>query len=577
MDDSGKSKIRKQLRGSRYAYAMLSIFVIIGVGSLIYAPIKFVKTFQFIRNSVETTGTVVHFHESRDSKSTTYAPEVTFTGPDGTWVRFRSQIGRGSPAYTIGELVPVRYNPQDPSQAEINEGQTLWMPIIILFSLGIAFTALGGGFMAVIYCGARNAQQKGSALEQGFSEWQAEPSWQTGTIESVSRREIWLFWVFAIAWNAVGQPSGYFALNSFFGGNRLAAIGVLFPVGGFWLLWMAIRLTLQMRNFGKIFLKMDPFPGSLGGDVGGGIDLPIPFKPENQFKVSLNCTHQTRHICSDGSSGTRSDLIWQETAYAFANPAERGTRVRFRFAVPADLPESSTEYPSYHQWTVNLSAELPGIDLDRNFTIPVIRTTPPLTSSMPVEPSLALQTPDSIASGIVRIEKHPGRIILFYPPFRNLKDGIVVSMIGGGVFVFSIMLILENVWLALSIMTIFGLLGLTGLLFGIWLIGNSLRVEVGISDLKVVRRFMGIPVKKSHIATSAIRQIEARRYGARGGGAGTKIVFTLRAHLIDGGKVIVGDGIDGRQNAEALARMIGEAGGISMSGAEGSSLPEMSN
>jgi hypothetical protein len=159
----------------------------------------------------------------------------------------------------------------------------------------------------------------------------------------------------------------------------------LFPLAGFWLLSVAIRKTLQVRRFGEVELRMDPLPGSLGGEVGGVLEVPVSFRPGDVFAVTLRCQRVTRR-----NNSSNQEVIWQETGRAVAAPGNIGTRLAFRFAVPATLPPSSDDPAGSHQWTVRLTADLPGIDLDHSFVIPVVATDPPRASglSVPLAPDL---------------------------------------------------------------------------------------------------------------------------------------------------------------------------------------------
>ena len=184
-------------------YLFLSVFIIIGSGCLLYAPVKLVKTALFIKSAAATTGTVTDLIASRSSKSTTYAPVVTFPAPDGRRVEFRPQISSGSSAYRIGEEVAIFYDPLRPERAEIKAFTPLWMPTIILSALGLAFTGMGGGVIVAMRRARRQAQEKEAAKQQGMKDWETEPAWRTGRIRSTTRQEMWFFWLFAVVWNAM--------------------------------------------------------------------------------------------------------------------------------------------------------------------------------------------------------------------------------------------------------------------------------------------------------------------------------------------------------------------------------------
>lgn len=369
-------------------YLFLSVFIIIGSGCLLYAPVKLVKTALFIKSAAATTGTVTDLIASRSSKSTTYAPVVTFTAPDGRRVEFRSQISSGSSAYRIGEEVAVYYDPLRPERAEIKAFTPLWMPTIILSAIGLAFTGMGGGVIVAMRRARREAQEQEAAQLQGMKDW--------------------------------------------------------------------------------------------------------------------------------GS----------------------------------------------YQWLLRLSADLPGIDLDRNFLIPVVATETPLTSTLstPLAPSLA--PAEAIPAHIVRIEQEADHLLFRYPCRRNLKSALITALVGGFFLLFCYLFSVKVAGVGGFLLPIFGLIGLALVLSSLWLFAYSLQVDAAAGEVVVVRRFFGLPLRTVLIPASALRAIETQRRGVLGSGNTAKLIFTVVARCVDGTKITIGDGIAGRGLAESIARMIAQKYGL---------------
>jgi hypothetical protein len=177
---------------------------------------------------------VEDFVAKRGSKSTTYAPTVIFNTPDGRLIRFISRISGSQSAYNFGQRLEVYYDPANEGNAEIKSFIPLWMPVIILSALGFAFSGVGGGMIYAIRRSVKDAKQKEALLRKGVLEWEAESDWQSATITSDTGKEAAFFWLFATVWNAIAQPTGFICLNAvIYEGNRLAAIGLMFPLAGF--------------------------------------------------------------------------------------------------------------------------------------------------------------------------------------------------------------------------------------------------------------------------------------------------------------------------------------------------------
>lgn len=549
------NRIPKKSRTVWPLYLFLSIVLVIGSGCLLYAPVKAVKTLVFVRNAAVTTGTVDDMVAMRGSKSTTYAPSITFNTPDGRSIRFISHISGSPSAYSVGQRLEVYYDPANEGNAEIKGFIPLWMPVIILSALGLAFSGVGGGMIYAMRRSVKDAEKKETLLQQGVPEWEAESDWQSATIRSSTGREGVFFWLLAVVVNAIAQPTGFICLNSVIHeGNRLAAIGLMFPLAGFWLLWEAARKTLQIRTFGDIRLRMDPFPASIGGEAGGTVDLPIHFSSGNVFAVFLCCEQVIKH-----RDGIRKELIWLETGRAASTLGPAGTRIAFRVAVPATEPPSSDS----HLWTLQITAELPGLDLDRSFVIPVIREQTPGTSSLNVPLAPDLMPCEELPVGTVQVSRQGEVLMLRYPCRRNLKTGLLCAFFSGwflgGVSIF----VFKSPGVGLVVLPIFGTMGAGLLLYAVWLLSNSLQVTAGTGGLSVVRRLFGIPINRSSIETALVRRFEIVKCGARGTGTSAKLIYKITAVCGNGTTLTLGDGVEGRTVAEEIARRLRQECGLS--------------
>ena len=83
---------------------------------------------------VTTTGTVVRLEESNSSEGgcCVYSPVVEFSA-NGQTHSFESGNASDPPAYDVGEVVNVIYDPSDPGTAQINKWTERWLfPILII-------------------------------------------------------------------------------------------------------------------------------------------------------------------------------------------------------------------------------------------------------------------------------------------------------------------------------------------------------------------------------------------------------------------------------------------------------------
>ncbi len=239
----------------------------------------------------------------------------------------------------------------------------------------IAFGGIGVLFsIAVIRAPNKNKDPTQNPYTD--SPWLANDAWQTREIGSNSKAAMQGAWFFAIIWNVVSVwlPWRIYeevALQQ----NYLALIGLLFPLVGIGLLVWAARRTLEWRRFGIAPVLLDPFPGSIGGNVGGTIELGYPYDSSAKFIVTLANIYS--HVSGSGKNRTTHEaFLWQHSAAAHNEPGSKGTRLIFRFDVPDGLHPSDAvrDGSKYYLWRLNLKANLPSIDIDRAYEIPVYPT-----------------------------------------------------------------------------------------------------------------------------------------------------------------------------------------------------------
>lgn len=152
------------------------------------------------------------------------------------------------------------------------------------------------------------------------------------------------------------------------------ALPVIFAViliaVGLGILKTAIKRTRTYLTVGAMPLQLDPFPGSIGGDVGGRIftHLPLARLNEGPIRVILKCTEYYR---SPKSRERHSRSVWQREGLAQAHSVDGQRELRFRFELPQGLYPTSAEADRYHRWFITLHSDLPGTTINRQYEIPV--------------------------------------------------------------------------------------------------------------------------------------------------------------------------------------------------------------
>jgi hypothetical protein len=333
-------------------------------------------------------------------------------------------------------------------------------------------------------------------------------------------------------------------------GNDLALVALVFPFAALCFALALLRRWLAWRRFGRLVLVMDPFPGSLGGDVGGQVDLPLRYGNRHPITVALACSRIEKR--SEGAD--RESVIWDRDGLAEAAPAAAGTRVRFRFAVPVSLPASSEDGDTETRWGLRL--RVPGRGFDRTFALPVTASDPERSRARIAdshETLLADGAAQALPRGI-RIERQGDSMTLHLAAFRNVGLALTLTAIGGiltvpagglasvagdlfGGGLFDLILAVVPGLIAL----VCGLLGLLLMLAGLRDLGRSRTVLAEASGITVTSRLFGLPFGTERLAKVTGFDTEV---GSRvGNGPGSKKVVRLIARDGSGGKLVVADGI----------------------------------
>ena len=256
-------------------------------------------------------------------------------------------------------------------------------------------------------------------------------------------------WAFAIIWNGISSPLLFVLEDEIRKGNYAALIGLLFPLIGLFLIKKAWGMSREWQRFGIIELEMDPFPGSIGGHVGGSFVIKNVHEFNAKYKVELECVYSYMSGSGDNRS-RRENIKWAEGGFAKVVTAAQGIRIKFRFDVPDNLAEADVEQRGdYYFWRLKVSSDLPGIDLNREYNIPVFKTQAYSKSirhdlSAQVEEireNKAIQSQAAISSGnfdrtalarSLRYKNKGNKQVFYFPMFRNKMLTIFALIFAGG-------------------------------------------------------------------------------------------------------------------------------------------------
>ncbi|MEO1202096.1 MAG: DUF3592 domain-containing protein [Pseudomonadota bacterium] len=478
---------------------------------------------------------------------------VSLSGGGDNLGDHQQELGRRLAASMArNESITVYVNPDDPREAIVD--RTLRWGLLGFKSIFVlVFGGVGLGLLIAAW--RAPAEKDRSDSRYADAPWLMNDDWQTESIRSDSRGAMWGAWIFAGFWNAVSAPLPFLLVDEVMNKqNYVALVGLLFPIIGAGLLVWAVRRTLEWRRFGRTPVVLDPFPGSIGGHVGGTVDLPVPFSSSTPYRVTL--TSLSSYVTGSGKNRRRTEkALWQDELIAHAESSMRGTRVSFRFDVPDGLKASDAdpEGDSYKLWRLNLSAELEGTDLNRDFEIPVYPTGKQSRRlsdrSVRASNEVSDAAQASALRDVVRVTSEGMAKRLVYPMGRNLLSNSIGLLVGLS-FAFA------GGWIALEegalvFGAIFGGVGALVAVLAFYMMFKSLEVIREGNTIRSVRRFLGIPVSRREMQVGDVYRLEKDSGMQTQSGGKHTVFYRITAIDRNANEMLLGEGFRGESGAKA--------------------------
>ncbi|MEJ2085129.1 MAG: hypothetical protein P8Y44_05540, partial [Acidobacteriota bacterium] len=232
-------------------------------------------------------------------------------------------------------------------------------------------------FMALWSVRKHEAQQ---ALEVAHPEdpWLWKMEWQEGKIKSTGKAQFVLPAVMATFWNLISAPLIFFIPGEVLdNGNKLALIGLVFPIVGVGLAVWAIRAFARWKKLGDSVFEMRAVPGVIGGELAGRIVTSVDLEATEGFHLTLSCINRV----TTGSGKNRSTserVLWQQEHHLLKELLDwdpTRSEIPVLFAIPYDAtPTEKRSDDDEVLWRLELKAEVPGLDYAARFEVPVFKT-----------------------------------------------------------------------------------------------------------------------------------------------------------------------------------------------------------
>jgi hypothetical protein len=446
-------------------------------------------------------------------------------------------------------------------------GQADWRQAVFFAVFAVTFGGVGFGGFAALLAGKKKLKQR-DALEAAHpdSPWLWQTDWASGRIDDNSRAAMLLAWVFTALWNLISVPSGFLGVRAaLYEGNRAGYVALIFPIVGAGLMVWAVRLTLRSRKFGVSRLTLSTIPGTIGHTLQGMVQTTSVIDSSEGFRVTLSCIR--RVTTQSGKSGSTSEqILWQDDRLvpgAVRHDAHgESTSVPVGFLIPSDARASDSTNPNDKLlWRVQVGADVPGIDYEATFEVPVFRTPVSdqplsveekrLAAETEIDPAKYRQPPGSR----IRVATNRRGTEIEFPAARNPSAAAALSLflvLWTGATGYLIYLRAPIIFpLVSGLFELFILMGVLDL----WLEVSRVVVDAGVVTIGTGYLYPG---RERTVSAAEIENVKP----AIGMRSGTAVYYDIAIDRKGGKRILAGRSVRDKREAEWLAGTIKRALGL---------------
>ncbi|MCK0155078.1 DUF3592 domain-containing protein [Alcanivorax sp. S6407] len=559
MDENKQNK-----KGGIGGYLFGGIFLLAGLAVMFFVAVvpigKYIESGSWSRVPATVLSSKLNSH--RSDGSTTYSVSGSYryryggvdysssqisqySGSDNFGDYWQQLYGRIDTARRNNRTVSAWVNPDAPHEAYLDR-TFRWGAVIFGFTFGGVFALVGAGVMFLM--------RRGSKEEALVSE--------TGSYSSREKSGHWFMVGFGAIFILLPSPAYLDIWKEVSRGDYMILVVLLFPLVGAGIAWAGWKMRRNYQFFGPTPLQMDPEPGQAGGQVGGTIQLGKAMSRECSLDVWLSCI-RGRESGSGKDRKTVEDVLWQTEQRAYCVPRQSGTEIQFCFDAPAEQPATRGSGRNYIRWRVELEGTVEGRKLSRSWDVPVIAGSGASRVQLPESHVMAdrrereLEAVES-ASEQIHVEQTGQGLYLESRAGRNLGMKLGMLLFGGifagvgtGLFIAAAS---EGVMLYFM-GSIFGLIGYAIVFSTVYTLARGLQVWIRGSDVKVVRRWLGIAIYRREGRLLRAEQVVLKS-GMSSTSNGRKTEYMTLQAEVDGKTLRLAEGIKGREVGEALREAV---------------------
>lgn len=556
--------------GKVFAYLFFAVFAAAGIAAFYF--ISFDMVFNSVKaNSWEPVYAELQSYDldtNRSSDSTTYKAMASYSY-DYQGVRYTSNKVSFSNGYdNLGsyhqdmyqrlrrisrndERLEIWVNPDKPSQAVIDRG-VRWGSLVFGSIFLLIFGGVGFGGLYFSYV-TRN-DDKPIENSDPNKPWTVYRIWASPI--RLSNAKIGArFWLgFALFWNVISLASVFAAFDEVMSGNHLALIVLLFPLIGIFLLWNWYKAHRSFKLTGLMPLELDPYPGSVGGQVGGTIRVSNQrLQSPKNLKIKLLCVYKYQQK-SGKETKTKERIVWEQSMVPKSLMSVTGIELRFSFDVPDNLPVSDPPFDSSrNMWRVSFTGEAQdGVLIERQYDdIPVFDTAQKSSfrdQEAYAATSIATQAAaQKLVESVLDVEQSAHGYTLNYPMFSNW--GGLAALVFGVIFIVVGWMIPQLVF-----NIVFPIIGGLVVIGGADAFFSALNVQISAHGITSQKSLFGFKLKEKFIPSYGLKGFFANESYSSSSGNKTIRYFNLEAHGIEGEKIVVAKKLKAQEEVDAAIK-----------------------
>jgi hypothetical protein len=242
------------------------------------------------------------------------------------------------------------------------------------------FAMIGGGLIfGSLYGYSMQKEQARQESANPACPWLWRQDWAAGRVKSKNKTSAIGWWVGAVLANMLFLPISLGGISKVLSTQDPsyiipAALGLV----GLLVLFGAIRATIRLKRFGKTYFEMASLPFSPGSRLAGAIHIHLDTDVRHGVDLRLWCAR-----CVVTGSGKERSVhkmpLWEESKTIPPISLVRGpldTVIPVEFVIPSDALQTDHDNPDDQiQWSLEVNADVPGVNYSDEFELPVFQTT----------------------------------------------------------------------------------------------------------------------------------------------------------------------------------------------------------